>query len=59
MLLSTSQTPVLNDVRDVTLSQNARNGVIALVSYENKVASVLSVIANLLTLGRLPLNFGS
>jgi hypothetical protein len=29
-----SQTPVLNDVRDITM---ARNGQVALVSYENKV----------------------
>jgi hypothetical protein len=29
-----SQTPVLNDVRDITL---AKNGSVALVSYENKV----------------------
>ncbi|KAJ7598791.1 quinon protein alcohol dehydrogenase-like superfamily [Mycena floridula] len=31
-----NQTPVLNDVRDVTLSQNSKNGIVALVSYENK-----------------------
>ncbi|KAJ6612693.1 hypothetical protein B0H10DRAFT_2278752 [Mycena sp. CBHHK59/15] len=30
------QTPVLNDVRDVTLARNTRHGVVALVSYENK-----------------------
>ncbi|CAK5261896.1 unnamed protein product [Mycena citricolor] len=31
------QTPVLNDVRDVTLARNTtRNGLVALVSYENK-----------------------
>ncbi|KAF7360499.1 Catabolite degradation [Mycena venus] len=30
------QTPVLNDVRDVTLARNTRQGLIALVSYENK-----------------------
>ena len=30
-----SQTPVMNDVRDITI---ARNGVAALVSYENKVS---------------------
>ncbi|KAF7325948.1 Catabolite degradation [Mycena kentingensis (nom. inval.)] len=30
------QTPVLNDVRDVTLARNIRNGLVALVSYENK-----------------------
>ncbi|KAJ7126166.1 hypothetical protein C8R44DRAFT_618507 [Mycena epipterygia] len=30
------QTPVLNDVRDVTLARNTRHGLIALVSYENK-----------------------
>jgi hypothetical protein len=32
-----SQTPVLNDVRDITL---ARNGLLALISYENKVRSI-------------------
>ncbi|KAF8888546.1 hypothetical protein BD779DRAFT_1439978 [Infundibulicybe gibba] len=31
-----NQTPVLNDVRDITLTQNSRSGLIALVSYENK-----------------------
>ncbi|KAJ7104489.1 WD40 repeat-like protein [Mycena belliarum] len=30
------QTPVLNDVRDVTLARNTRQGLVALVSYENK-----------------------
>lgn len=30
-----SQTPVLNDVRDITL---ARKGLVALISYENKVS---------------------
>ncbi|KAJ7691790.1 hypothetical protein B0H17DRAFT_1062666 [Mycena rosella] len=30
------QTPVLNDVRDVTLARNTRHGLCALVSYENK-----------------------
>ncbi|KAJ6595621.1 WD40 repeat-like protein [Mycena vulgaris] len=30
------QTPVLNDVRDVTLARNTRHGLVALVSYENK-----------------------
>ncbi|KAJ7359084.1 WD40 repeat-like protein [Mycena albidolilacea] len=30
------QTPVLNDVRDITLARNTRQGLIALVSYENK-----------------------
>ncbi|KAF7318793.1 Catabolite degradation [Mycena chlorophos] len=30
------QTPVLNDVRDVTLAKNTRQGLVALVSYENK-----------------------
>ncbi|KAF5390996.1 hypothetical protein D9757_003981 [Collybiopsis confluens] len=29
-------TPVLNDVRDITLARNTRNGPVALVSYENK-----------------------
>ncbi|RDB27816.1 hypothetical protein Hypma_002286 [Hypsizygus marmoreus] len=31
-----NQTPVLNDVRDITVTQTARSGVIALISYENK-----------------------
>ncbi|PBK89839.1 WD40 repeat-like protein [Armillaria gallica] len=30
------QTPVLNDVRDITLARNTKNGLIALVSYEYK-----------------------
>ncbi|KAK7047424.1 hypothetical protein VNI00_006655 [Paramarasmius palmivorus] len=29
-------TPVLNDVRDITLAKNTRNGLVALVSYEHK-----------------------
>ncbi|KIK57402.1 hypothetical protein GYMLUDRAFT_46278 [Collybiopsis luxurians FD-317 M1] len=29
-------TPVLNDVKDITLAKNTRNGLVALVSYENK-----------------------
>lgn len=32
-----SQTPVINDIRDITVAQNFHNGTIALVSYENKV----------------------
>ncbi|KAF8069027.1 hypothetical protein FPV67DRAFT_1607451 [Lyophyllum atratum] len=31
-----NQTPVLNDVRDITVAQTPRSGVIALISYENK-----------------------
>ncbi|TFK38127.1 WD40-repeat-containing domain protein [Crucibulum laeve] len=31
-----NQTPVLNDVRGITMSQSARSGLMALVSYENK-----------------------
>ncbi|KAG5646394.1 hypothetical protein DXG03_003717 [Asterophora parasitica] len=31
-----NQTPVLNDVRDITVASTTRNGVIALISYENK-----------------------
>ncbi|KAJ7634736.1 hypothetical protein FB45DRAFT_989512 [Roridomyces roridus] len=30
------QTPVLNDVRDITLARNTKHGLMALVSYENK-----------------------
>lgn len=33
----TSQTPVLNDVRDITLAKDTKHGLVALVSYENKV----------------------
>ncbi|KAF5368873.1 hypothetical protein D9758_002838 [Tetrapyrgos nigripes] len=29
-------TPVLNEVRDITLARNTRNGIVALVSYEHK-----------------------
>ncbi|KIY47537.1 hypothetical protein FISHEDRAFT_66082 [Fistulina hepatica ATCC 64428] len=32
-----NQTPVLNDVRDITLARNTQHGLLALVSYENKV----------------------
>lgn len=32
-----SATPVLNDVKNVTLARNTRNNLVALVSYENKV----------------------
>lgn len=32
-----SQTPVLEDVRDITVGQNSKNGLVVLVSYENKV----------------------
>jgi hypothetical protein len=32
---------VLNDVRDVTLARNTRQGLVALVSYENKVCHLL------------------
>ncbi|KAJ8082886.1 hypothetical protein PM082_008743 [Marasmius tenuissimus] len=31
-----SATPVLNEVKDITLCRSTRNGVVALVSYENK-----------------------
>ncbi|KAL1720516.1 hypothetical protein EV715DRAFT_250205 [Schizophyllum commune] len=31
-----NQTPVLNDVRDITISRNAKHSLTALVSYENK-----------------------
>jgi len=32
-----SQTPVLEDTRDVTIAQSAKLGVIVLISYEHKV----------------------
>jgi WD repeat-containing protein 26 len=35
--LDDSQTPVLNDVRDVTLTKNRHGDLVALVSYEHKV----------------------
>ncbi|KAG5719222.1 hypothetical protein E4T56_gene13410 [Termitomyces sp. T112] len=31
-----NQTPVLNDVRDITVATSAQGGIIALISYENK-----------------------
>ncbi|KAG6840734.1 hypothetical protein C0991_004752 [Blastosporella zonata] len=31
-----NQTPVLNDVRDITVATSERSGIIALISYENK-----------------------
>ncbi|KAG6829712.1 hypothetical protein H0H92_003747 [Tricholoma furcatifolium] len=31
-----NQTPVLNDVRDITVAESASSGIIALISYENK-----------------------
>lgn len=36
-LLFASQTPVLNDVRDITIGQTPRGGLIVLIGYENKV----------------------
>jgi len=36
-----NQTPVLGDVRDITLAQTARNGVVALISYEHMAAPQL------------------
>ncbi|KAF7344445.1 Catabolite degradation [Mycena sanguinolenta] len=35
------QTPVLKDVRDVSLARNTRQGLVALVSYENKASPQL------------------
>ena len=35
--LFTSQTPVLNDVRDITIGQTPAGGLIVLIGYENKV----------------------
>jgi len=35
------QTPVLNDVRDITLAQTIRNGLVALISYEHMAAPQL------------------
>lgn len=42
---SISATPVLNDVKDITLARNTRNGLVALVSYEDKVRIVIEDIA--------------
>jgi hypothetical protein len=36
-----SQTPTVNDVRDVTLARNTCQGLVALVSYENQVCYLL------------------
>lgn len=41
--LSGSRVPVLHDVRDITL---ARDDQVALVSYENKVGSILTDLPN-------------
>ena len=38
--LFVSQTPVLNDVRDITLAQTIRNGLVALISYEHMVCRI-------------------
>ena len=35
-----SRTPVLHDVRDITVVQTARNGLVALISYEHQVLYV-------------------
>jgi len=32
-----NQTPILNNVRDITLAQTTRNGLVALISYEHMV----------------------
>jgi hypothetical protein len=37
---------VLNDIRDITLARNCRNGQVALVSYENKVIGVLLLVVD-------------
>ena len=48
--LCVSQTPVLGDVRDVTLAQTTRNGVVALISYEHMVrpAEMLTQVKKIL-----------
>jgi len=37
-------TPVLEDVRDITIAQTTRGGLVALVSYEHKVCVVAESI---------------
>lgn len=39
-----SQTPILEDIRDVSIAQTMRNGLSALISYENKVFYQASLI---------------
>jgi len=39
-----SMTPVLEDVRDITIAQTTRGGLVALVSYEHKVCVVAESI---------------
>jgi hypothetical protein len=59
-LISESQTPVLNDVRDITVVQTVRGGVVALISYENSVLHVVVTLDLLMTEhDRHLLNFGN
>lgn len=62
-MLCFSMTPVLEVVRDITLAQTSRNGLVALISYEHKVrplpSSLLFVILILALLSRLLLNYGN
>ncbi|KAF9063012.1 hypothetical protein BDP27DRAFT_1335856 [Rhodocollybia butyracea] len=48
-------TPVLNDVKDITLARNTRTGLVALVSYENKAPPQLWKLENVKDGSRLTL----
>ncbi|KAE9392118.1 WD40 repeat-like protein [Gymnopus androsaceus JB14] len=48
-------TPVLNDVKDITLARNTRNGLVALVSYENKAPPQLWKLETVRDAARLTL----
>lgn len=39
-----SQAPVLHDVRSITLGQTARNGLVALISYEHTVRRITQTL---------------
>lgn len=55
-----SRTPVLHDVRDITVVQTARNGLVALISYEHQVLYV-ALLSNIhmIEYNRHLLNFGN
>lgn len=44
-----SLTPVLEVVKDITIAQTSRSGLVALVSYEHNVCSLACLIGGLLT----------
>ena len=45
-----SLTPVLEVVKDVTIAQTSRSGLVALVSYEHNVCFLVCLIDGLLTI---------